>query len=286
MAKRQLDDSWKSWLRENIERQCDPEELFCILIQNHFSLNSVRESMGDYDPTREPLADAAEKEPDNIDYKAIAKTRLTRPRKCPQARRFPSDLVQLYTLDDFMSGDECDAVSGIITRSLRPSTITTADTEPDKHYRTSSTSDLSLIKNDLIEALDEKIARTLGIQLPYSEGIQGQHYSVGQEFKQHTDFFDPGTDDYAEHCTVGGNRTWTFMVYLNDVTKGGGTHFINLGHIFQSQKGKAIIWNNLYANGATNHNVLHAGMPVEEGHKVIVTKWFRERGPGPMFYSD
>lgn len=40
------------------------------------------------------------------------------------------------------------------------------------------------------------------------------------------------------------------------------------------------------ANGTTNYNVLHAGMPVEEGHKVIITKWFREHGPGPMFYPD
>lgn len=41
----------------------------------------------------------------------------------------------------------------------------------------------------------------------------------------------------------------------------------------------------IYANGMPNYNVLHAGMPVE-GYKVIITKWFREHGSGPMFYPD
>jgi hypothetical protein len=27
-------------------------------------------------------------------------------------------------------------------------------------------------------------------------------------------------------------------------------------------------------------------MPVLAGHKIIITKWFRERGLGPMRYED
>jgi prolyl 4-hydroxylase len=286
MRKRQLDDLWKIWLKENVERQCDPEELFCILVENHFSLEAIKAAMGDHDPTRLPPATAASNPPSDTDYRAIAETRLTHPDKCPQAKRFPSGLVQLYTIDDFMSYDDCDAISRLISRRLCPSTITGAAYEPDKYFRTSRTSYLGLVRNELVEALDEKIARTLGIQPSFSESLQGQHYSVGQEFKAHTDFFEPGTEEYAEHGAEQGNRTWTFMVYLNDVPKGGGTHFINLAHIFQPKKGQAVIWNNLYNNGARNYNVLHAGMPVEEGHKVIITKWFREHGSGLMFYPD
>jgi len=286
MRRRQLDDSWKNWLRENIERQCDPEELFYILVENHFSLASIRAAMGDHDPTRLPRAIVTRKAPPDIDYKAIAETRLTHPDRCPQARRFPSDLVQLYMIDDFMSHDQCDAISEVICLNLCPSTITGAAAEPDKQFRTSSTSYLGLLNSELVEALDEKIARTLGIRSSYSEGLQGHHYSVGQEFKKHTDFFEPDTEEFAEHGAEHGNRTWTFMVYLNDVSKGGGTNFINLAHIFPPRKGQALIWNNLYDNGMPNYNVLHAGMPVEEGHKVIIAKWFRERGSGPMFYPD
>jgi len=285
MAKRQLDDSWKGWLLENIERQCDPEELVGILIQNHFSPESIRGCMGNYYPTRLSLAGVLGEKPDGIDHKAIAEVRLTRPDKCAHAKRFPSDIVQLYTLGDFMSGDECDAIAGIMSQSLRASTITQA-AEPDKYYRSNSTSDLALLRNKTVEALDEKITRTLGIRPSYSEGIQGQYYAVGQEFKQHTDFFEPDTEEFVKYGSGRGNRTWTFMVYLNDVPKGGGTYFMNLGYTFQPQKGKAVVWNNFYADGEPNYNTIHAGMRVEEGHKAIVTKWFRERGTGPMFYPD
>ena len=282
MPKRQLDASWRSWLTENIERQCDPEELFCILVKNDFSLRSIQESMGDYDPTRIARPEPADRASISIDYKAISEVRLTDPQKCPQAQRFLSDLIQLYTIDDFMSDEECNSVCDIICRNLHPSTTTDAEREPDKSFRTSSTCELGWSKDNIIDLIDERIARTLGISRSYSEAMQGHYYSIGQEFKQHTDFFEPGTEVYARYCAEAGNRTWTFMIYLNDVVRGGGTHFINLNHTFQPKKGTALIWNNLHANGAPNYAAFHAGLPVQEGQKVIITKWFRELGSGPM----
>lgn len=74
------------------------------------------------------------------------------------------------------------------------------------------------------------------------------------------------------------------MIYLNDTPKGGGTHFLYLDQIFYPKQGQAVIWNNLYPDGTPNRNTLHHGMPVEEGQKVIITKWFREKGSGDMFY--
>jgi prolyl 4-hydroxylase len=278
-----LDDSWKAWLQDNIQRGCDAEELFCILIQNQFSLTAVREAMGDHDPTRLPLTCGTAA---GVDYTSIAETRITNAHQVPQARRFPSDQIQLYILDDFLSSRECDALSDVIRGNLRPSTITTAQTEPDRYFRTSATCDLGTIENVSVSELDQKISRTVGIRLPYSEALQGHVYLVGGEFKAHTDYFEPGSIVHARHCLQRGNRTWTFMIYLNDVAKGGGTHFVRLGHTFHPKKGQALAWNNLDFDGAPNYNTLHAGLPVEEGSKIIVTKWFRERGSGLMFCSD
>ncbi len=285
MGKRRLDDSWKSWLKENIARKCDTEELLGILLKNEFTLASIEECMGEHFPSHSSfLVDGPEgKNQYDSDHKAIAATRITRIDSGLNAQQLLSDKLQLYTIDDFMSGAECDAIVELIRQNLRPSTVT-IESPTDKYYRTSSTCDLSLLKNKYVEKLDEKIARTLGIRLPYSEGIQGQHYEVKQEFKQHTDYFEPGTDEYVKYAGNRGNRTWTFMVYLNTVPKGGGTRFIKLNHVFQPQKGKAVIWNNLYADGLPNYDTLHAGLPVEEGHKDIITKWFREKGKGAMFY--
>ena len=66
------------------------------------------------------------------------------------------------------------------------------------------------------------------------------------------------------------------MIYLNDVEKGGGTHFFSLKKTISPRAGTAIAWNNLYSDGQVNSNTMHAGLPVEGGHKSIVTKWFRE----------
>jgi prolyl 4-hydroxylase len=83
-----------------------------------------------------------------------------------------------------------------------------------------------------------------------------------------------------------GQRTWTFMVYLNEGMKGGGTKFFAIHRVFTPKKGTAVVWNNLYPDGSPNHDTLHSGLPVEAGHKIVITKWFRERGTGPMFYED
>jgi len=57
-------------------------------------------------------------------------------------------------------------------------------------------------------------------------------------------------------------------------------------HTFVPKKGQAVIWNNLNPDGTPNAATLHSGEPVTSGHKIIITKWFRELGSGPMFYED
>jgi hypothetical protein len=154
------------------------------------------------------------------------------------------------------------------------------DTSPgyvDPSYRTSQTCDLSLLDNDFVKGVDDKICGAMGIPAQFSEGTQLQRYDVGQQFRQHTDYFAPATDEYAAFCAEKGNRTWTFMIYLNDVQQGGGTHFFAINQTILPRRGTAIAWNNRYPDGHVNPDTLHAGLPVEEGCKMIITKWFRER---------
>lgn len=279
MSTRSLDANWTGWLNENLQRGCDTEELVRILLQNAFDIRSIRAAMGVFYPANSPTVLRAEQRaPDPIDYRAIANPRLTHAGS--GAVRYPSDKVQLYTIARFMSDAECDETVALINAHLRPSTVTIPSA--DRAFRTSQTSDLSLLADPLVARLDQLIESALGIRLPYAEGIQAQRYDVGQQFKQHTDYFEPGTPEYVQHAGARGNRTWTFMVYLNDVTAGGSTRFFALDHAFEPVKGMAVVWNNLRADGTVNPDSLHAGMPVESGHKIIITKWFRERGVGPM----
>lgn len=127
------------------------------------------------------------------------------------------------------------------------------------------------------DALDKKIIDTLGSGIGENEIIQAQHYSVGQEFKAHTDYFEPGAEEYKNHCTTRGQRTWTFMVYLNDCCDGGETEFTKLGYRFKPIQGKALVWNNLHIDGTPNPLTIHQAHPITSGEKMVVTKWFREK---------
>lgn len=282
MSKKRLDGTWPAWLQENLDRKCDPEQLLGILLRNSFHVDSIREHMGPLFPAHSPLLKDIAVDPYQPDYRAFCSPPLLRRAASPALQRIGADKLQLFVLDSFMSPEECDRVVDISSKHLRPSTTTTGK----EGYRTSSTSDLSLLNDPYVGVIDEKIARTLGIRLSYSEGIQAQRYEVGQEFKQHTDYFQPGTGEYATYAGSRGQRTWTFMVYLNEGLEGGGTKFFAIDHVFYPKKGTAVIWNNLHEDGTPNPNTLHSGMPVEKGHKIIITKWFRDRGTGGMFYED
>ncbi|HUQ75462.1 MAG TPA: 2OG-Fe(II) oxygenase, partial [Burkholderiales bacterium] len=114
----------------------------------------------------------------------------------------------------------------------------------------------------------------MGIDPSLAEPSQGQYYETTQEFKPHTDYFEHY--ELEKHSTpTQGQRTWTFMIYLNDVEQGGETAFVNVGLAIPPKTGMAVIWNNLKADGTPNYDTLHHGTPVKAGYKAIITKWFR-----------
>ncbi|WP_337190822.1 2OG-Fe(II) oxygenase [Qipengyuania oceanensis] len=189
-------------------------------------------------------------------------------------QRVPSSQLELLQLRGFLSPAHCAALIRLIDARRRPSTI--ADPNGDDYFRTSETCDLDVADTPVAE-LEEKLAALNGIDAAFGEPVQGQRYAPGQEFKPHTDYFEPGGADYDRFCSIAGQRTWTFMVYLDEVEAGGGTRFKALGKIVQPEVGKLLCWNNRLPDGGVNPATLHHGMKVRKGTKYIITKWYRER---------
>jgi len=204
-------------------------------------------------------------------------------RSPPNLRKVDTPKLDLYMLDDFLSAKECAKLVALIGHHLRPSTLT--HYPADTAFRTSQTAHLCHLRSPVALAVDTKICKTLGIRDEYSEGTQAQRYDVGQQFKPHWDFFQPGSDVYRRLAGVRGNRTWTFMVYLNDDLEGGATRFTEIDYAVQPKAGMALFWNNLREDCSPNTMMMHAGEPVTRGHKVIITKWFRVHGDGKLFYE-
>lgn len=108
-----------------------------------------------------------------------------------------------------------------------------------------------------------------------------------------------------------GPRLSTVLIYLNDVTQGGCTHFVDLNIDVQPIAGSAIFWHNVCPDAASSSTVplppaasagsmppppgqsetshlrpdartTHAGMPVATGDKYVALKWIHAgpfRGP-------
>jgi len=189
-------------------------------------------------------------------------------------RRVPSPRLDLFVVPGFVDSETCAAIIERIDAKRRPSTI--ADDSGIENYRTSETCDLDPA-DPVVAAVDRKICELLGIPPEQGELIQGQRYSVGQEFRPHTDTFNPGGYDYYVHTAEGGQRTWTAMLYLNEPEEGGGTRFKAIGKTVQPETGKLLAWNNLASDGQPTDTTTHQGMRARRRTTHIITKWFRER---------
>ena len=195
----------------------------------------------------------------------------------PGVQRVPSAALDLFVVRDFLDEASCAAIVARIDSSRRPSTI--ADDSGIAGFRTSETCDLDP-RDPVVADLDRKICGLLGLSPELGEPIQGQRYEAGQEFRAHTDTFNPGGYDFYVHTAEGGQRTWTAMIYLNEPDDGGATRFKAIGKTVQPETGKLLAWDNLQADGQPNPATIHQGMKVRRGVKYIVTKWFRERARG------
>lgn len=192
----------------------------------------------------------------------------------PGIQRVPTRTLELFILRGFLEPELCAQLMARIDSKRRPSEI--ADDVGIANFRTSETCDLNGGDPPVAEA-NRRIAELLGLDLAAGEPLQGQRYAVGQEFRPHTDTFNPGSADYYIHTAEMGQRTWTAMVYLNRPDEGGATRFKTIGKTIQPEAGKLLAWNNLLPDGRPNPATLHQGMKVRKGTKYVLTKWFRER---------
>ena len=176
---------------------------------------------------------------------------------------------------NFLTQEECNERIKMIDANHTRSSVVEGGTDRTaiSDYRTSSTCNLNS-NNNVVKNIHSRIAGVLGFDLKKGEALQGQLYEEGQYFKKHNDFFEGA--GYDMHCQASGNRTHTFMIYLNDGFKGGGTNFSNLNKVIEPELGKALMWENM-KDGELQRQYLHEGVSIQEGKKYIITSWWREK---------
>lgn len=209
--------------------------------------------------------------PKYIDYRSFYNLPITK-----KTRQIYYPFTQIYVQDNFLSTEECTQLTAIIDQNLRPSTVSDpTDACIVSDYRTSKTADLHYFSDPFYLEIDRKITDLLGLNPFLGETMQAQRYEPGQYYKEHWDFFMPTSKEYSVYCQWMGQRTWTTMVYLNDVAEGGETYFKHLKLRVKPKQGTLLAWNNLYKNGIPNLKTMHEACPPISGNKYVITKWWR-----------
>ena len=175
---------WLQWIELNLQRGCDKDGIFRVLLDEGFSHQQIVAQM-QYEPAvdlaiiENPLSVSNKAGRDAKAEAFFQKVRLYQDKiYLPNARPLDTQLAELYLLDDFLDPEECDRLMALIASQLHDSHIASAN-EGDESFRTSSTCDMGRLDDSFVKEIDARICRMLGVDSSYGEVIQGQHYEVG-----------------------------------------------------------------------------------------------------------
>lgn len=274
---------WQAWITENLQRDCTPESLLQIMVNNKFDRTDSQVAIAFL---ANKLKQSTTQAPVNSDY-IYQQARIADGNMLHVQGRVVRVVARvkqpvIVQVDGFLTVEECDELIRLAKQKLKPSTVVdpvtgdfTVITE-----RSSYGTYFTLCENDFISALDQRISALMNCPLENGEGIQILNYPVGAEYKEHFDYFDPNQAGSQQQIARGGNRIATLVMYLNDVKAGGETVFPRIGFSAIPKKGSAVYFEYCNSFGQLDALTLHAGAPVQAGEKWIATKWVRERRYG------
>ena len=90
MARTDFPREWQDWVAHNVQRGCSPTDIFNTLVREGFAPEVAERAL------------------------KIRRVAL---------KRFPSDRIELYTAEGFLTPQECEELIDIVKDNLRPSTI-------------------------------------------------------------------------------------------------------------------------------------------------------------------
>lgn len=189
------------------------------------------------------------------------------------------DAPRVLTFERFLSPSICNWIIERAKPSLHAARVINAQEGGRNVHsvRTNTGMGFSLIDTDLVMQLTQaRIAAAIGAPMAHQEPPNILHYEPGQEYKPHYDFVDPGVAHFQQELMTVGQRTVTFLIYLNEDYEGGATTFPRLDWSFRGKTGDALAFWNL-TDGNPDARTLHAGTPTTNGVKWLFSKWVRDR---------
>ena len=198
-----------------------------------------------------------------------------------------SNIPNVFTIDDFISDEECDHMINISKPTMKDSLVSESKEGRKSTGRTSKNTWISHNYDDITKNIGERISKIVNIPLENAEQYQVIYYNEGGEYRNHYDSWDHNGSEKTLRCMKwGGARIKTALVYLNDVEEGGSTNLPRLNVDVKAKKGRLLVFENTYPGTNVRHPLSeHAGMPVIHGEKFAFNLWFKECSTKTL-YSD
>ena len=153
----------------------------------------------------------------------------------------------VYTIDNFITPEQCKHLINISRDKLVRAKVSGQREGFYSGGRTGSNCWIEHDYDEITKSICKSISDLIEVPLENAEQIQMIYYDKNQEYRQHYDgwLFDGG-EKSRRNMKYGGQRMVTALVYLNDVEEGGGTKFTKLGKEVKAEKGKLLIFHNVF----------------------------------------
>jgi prolyl 4-hydroxylase len=122
----------------------------------------------------------------------------------------------------------------------------------------------------MIRGIESRVSRQLGEPVERFEAWQATRYGPGGTFNYHYD-----CGHWRQEPA--GDRKFTVLIYVKSPKRGGSTHFRELDLGVTPAAGRLLMWRNLHSDGSRNDGMIHSSLPVEQGTKIALVTWVRER---------
>ena len=179
----------------------------------------------------------------------------------------------IWVFDDAVSPGDCASLIEAARGQLRRAAVNRRGRNVvDPSHRTADVTFLGADHHACFPlvslALDHTRARPSQL-----EKVQVVRYEAGGEYREHHDGLWPLGDG---HIRAGGQRVWSFLLWLSTPSRGGRTTFPRLDLQFLPVAGRVIGWRNVLPDDSPDWRVVHAGEKVEAGEKWVAVLWVRE----------
>lgn len=141
--------------------------------------------------------------PDHKALEALGARVRTRLASDPAVEKIAVEAAEIWAVADFLSPTECDRLIGLVDAGAKPSGLLTEGY--GNGWRTSYSGDVDR-SDPFVMMIERRIDDLLGIPHEWGETIQGQRYAVGQEFREHMDWFWTKADYWKAEAERGGQR--------------------------------------------------------------------------------